>query len=135
MSKIRRQSIISSVVVYIGFAFGLINTYLFAREGGFTKEQYGVTGVFIAISNIFFSLAQFGMTAYIYKFYPYYNDNLSKKKNDMLSIALTVSLIGYCFVIIGGILLKDLVIRKFGTHASDLVIYYKWIFPFGLSIW
>lgn len=134
MSKIRRQSIISSVVVYIGFAFGLINTYLFAREGGFTKEQYGVTGVFIAISNIFFSLAQFGMTAYIYKFYPYYNDNLSKKKNDMLSIALTVSLIGYCFVIIGGILLKDLVIRKFGTHASDLVIYYKWIFPFGLGL-
>jgi hypothetical protein len=80
MSKIRRQSIISSAVVYTGFAFGLLNTYLFAREGGFTKEQYGLTGVFIAVSNIFFSLSQFGMTAYIYKFYPYYNDNLPKKE-------------------------------------------------------
>lgn len=134
MSKIRRQSIISSVVVYIGFAFGLINTYLFAREGGFTKEQYGLTGVFIAVSNIFFSLSQFGMTAFIYKFYPYYKDNLPKKKNDLLSIALIVSLVGYCMVIIAGILLKDLVIRKFGANAHDLVIYYKWIFPFGLGL-
>jgi O-antigen/teichoic acid export membrane protein len=134
MSKIRRQSIISSVVVYIGFAFGLINTYLFAREGGFTKEQYGLTGIFIAVSNIFFSLSQLGMTAYVYKFYPYYKDNLSKKKNDLLSIALIVSLTGYCLVIIAGILLKDLVIRKFGANAHDLVIYYKWIFPFGLGL-
>jgi O-antigen/teichoic acid export membrane protein len=134
MSKIRRQSIISSAVVYTGFAFGLLNTYLFAREGGFTKEQYGLTGVFIAVSNIFFSLSQFGMTAYIYKFYPYYNDNLPKKKNDMLSIALIVSLIGYCLVIIAGFLLKDLVIRKFGTNSPELVTYYKWIFPFGLGL-
>ena len=134
MSTIRRQSIISSAVVYTGFAFGLLNTYLFAREGGFTKEQYGLTGVFIAVSNIFFSLSQLGMTAYIYKFYPYYNDNLPKKKNDMLSIALIVSLIGYCFVIIAGFLLKDLVIRKFGTNSPELITYYKWIFPFGLGL-
>ena len=134
MSKIRRQSIISSAVVYIGFAFGLLNTYLFARENGFTKEQYGLTGVFIAVSNIFFSLSQLGMTSYIYKFYPYYNDNLPKKKNDILSIALVVSLIGYCLVIIAGFLMKDLVIRKFGGNSPELVAYYKWIFPFGLGL-
>jgi len=49
MSDIRRQSIISSFVVYFGFALGFLNTYLFAREGGFTKEQYGLTGLFIAL--------------------------------------------------------------------------------------
>ncbi|MBI3882851.1 MAG: hypothetical protein HY305_01140, partial [Sphingobacteriales bacterium] len=47
MSQIRRQSIISSVVVYFGFALGFLNTYLFAREGGFSKEEYGLTGIFI----------------------------------------------------------------------------------------
>jgi O-antigen/teichoic acid export membrane protein len=134
MSNIRRQSIISSLLVYIGFAFGLLNTYLFAREGGFTKEQYGLTGVFIAVSNIFFAVSQLGMTSYIYKFYPYYNDNLPRKKNDMLTWALVISLIGYCFVILTGILLKDLVIRKFGGNAPELVTYYKWIFPFGLGL-
>ena len=121
-------------MVYTGFAFGLLNTYLFAREGGFTKEQYGLTGVFIAVSNIFFSLSQFGMTAYIYKFYPYYNDNLPKKKNDMLSIALIVSLIGYCLVIIAGFLLKDLVIRKFGTNSPEPVSYTHLTLPTILRV-
>src|SRR5882757_6843166 len=113
MSQIRRQSIISSVVVYAGFAIGFFNTWLFAREGGFTQAQYGLTGIFIAIANLMYSFANLGMSAYISKFYPYYDDNLPKKKNDMLSWALLFSLIGFCLVIIAGMVFKDLVIRKF----------------------
>lgn len=134
MSQIRRQSIISSVVVYIGFAIGFINTYLFTREGGFTQEQYGLTGIFMAVANIMFSFANLGMTAYIYKFYPYYHDNLPKKQNDQLTWALLFSLLGFCLVIIAGILFKDMVIRKFGTNSPELVKYYYYIFPFGLGL-
>ena len=99
MSQIRRQSIISSVVVYMGFALGFLNTYMFAREGGFTKEQYGLTGIFIAVANLMFSFANVGMTSYIYKFYPYYKENLETKKNDILSWALLISLVSFCFVL------------------------------------
>ena len=64
MSTIRKQSIISSLVVYIGFALGFLNMYLFTREGsGLTKEQYGLTNTFIAIANIMFAIASFGMPA------------------------------------------------------------------------
>ena len=76
MSTIRRQSIISSAIVYFGFALGFLNTYLFTREGGFSPAQYGLTGAFIAIANIMYSFANLGMQAYIYKFFPYYDDNL-----------------------------------------------------------
>ena len=134
MSQIRRQSIISSIVVYTGFVIGFLNTYLFTREGGFSQSQYGLTGIFIAVANIMYSLSNMGMGAYIYKFYPYYNDNLPKKKNDLLTWALTFSLIGFCLVILAGILLKDLVIRKFGTNSPDLVKYYYYIFPFGFGL-
>ncbi|MBL0182982.1 MAG: polysaccharide biosynthesis C-terminal domain-containing protein [Chitinophagaceae bacterium] len=134
MSQIRKQSIVSSLVVYIGFAIGFLNTYLFTREGGFTQAEYGLTGIFMAIANIMYSFANLGMVAYIYKFYPYYNDNLPKKKNDMLSWALLVSLVGFCLVIIAGILFKDLVIRKYGTNSPDLVKYYYYVFPFGLGL-
>ncbi len=134
MSQIRKQSIVSSLVVYIGFAIGFFNTYLFTREGGFTPSQYGLTGIFMAIANIMYSFANLGMVAYINKFYPYYNDNLPRKKNDMLSWALLVSLVGFCVVIIAGLLLKDLVIRKYGTNSPDLVKYYYYIFPFGLGL-
>ena len=98
MSSIRKQSIISSILVYIGFALGFINTYLFTREGSFSESQYGLTGAFIAIANVMYSFALLGMQSYIYKFYPYYNDNLPRKQNDMITWALVVSLIGFALV-------------------------------------
>ncbi len=134
MSQIRRQSIISSVVVYIGFALGFFNTYLFTREGGFTKEQYGLAGIFIAIASLMFSFAHLGMPSYIYKFYPYYNDNLPRKKNDMLSWSLLLSLTGFCLVALAAVLFKDLIIRKFGANSPELVKYFFWILPFGLGL-
>lgn len=134
MSQIRKQSIISSMVVYIGFAIGFFNTYLFTREGGFTQAEYGLTGIFIAIANIMFSFANLGMTSYVIKFYPYYRDNLPVRKNDQLTWAIIVSLAGFCLVIIAGILFKDLVIRKYGTNSPELVKYYYYIFPFGLGL-
>lgn len=134
MSQIRRQSIISSVMVYFGFSLGFLNTYLFTRDGGFTKEQYGLTGLFIAIGSLMFSFSNIGMTSYIYKFFPYYNDNLTKKRNDLLTWALLVSLISFCFVAISGIYFKDTIIRKFGENSPELVKYYYWIFPFGLGL-
>jgi len=134
MSSIRKQSIISSVIVYIGFALGFLNTYLFTREGSFTESQYGLTGAFIAIANVMYSFATLGMQSYIYKFYPYYNDNLERRKNDMITWAMLVAMVGFTLVTIGGIALKDLVIRKFGTNSAELVQYYYWIFPFGLGL-
>lgn len=134
MSQIRRQSIISSVMVYFGFSLGFLNTYLFTRDGGFDKEEYGLTGIFIAIATLMYSFANLGMPSYIAKFYPYYNANLDKKRNDILTWALVVSLIGFCVVGISGIYLKDTIIRKFGQNSPKLVTYYYWIFPFGLGL-
>lgn len=134
MSTIRRQSIISSAVVYFGFALGFLNTYLFTREGGFTKEEYGLTGLFIALANIMYSLASLGMPAYIYKFYPYYKDNLPPPKNDMMSWALLTSFIGFILVMLGGWIFKDLVIQKYAAKSPMLIDYYVWIFPFGFGL-
>lgn len=134
MSNIRRQSIISSVVVYFGFALGFVNTYLFTKEGSFTPEQYGLVNAFIAIANIMYAFAHLGSPSVIYKFYPYYKDNLSDRKNDLAAWALLVSTIGFGLVIIAGVLLKDLVVKKYVTNAPDLVKYYHLLFPFGFGL-
>jgi O-antigen/teichoic acid export membrane protein len=134
VSEIRRQSIISTLFVYLGFAIGFVNTYLFTRQGLFTESQYGITQIFIAVGNIMFAFANMGMISTVYKFYPYYNDNLPKKKNDLLTWALLISILGFVVVIIVGYLLKDLVIRKFGERSPEFVKYYFWVFPFGFSI-
>jgi O-antigen/teichoic acid export membrane protein len=134
MSNIRRQSIISSVIVYFGFALGLVNTYFYTKEGHFTESEYGLVSTFIAIANIMLSFANLGMMSYIYKFYPYYKDNLPAKKNDLLTLALAGSTIGFIVIIIIGFIIRNLVVQKYVTNAPDLVKYYPWLFPFGFGL-
>lgn len=133
MSTIRRQSIISSFVVYFGFALGFFNTYLYTRQGGFTKEAYGLTGVFIAIANIMYSVAALGMPAYVNKFFPYYNSRLQRKENDMLTWALSVSVVGFLIVIFFGWVFQDFIIERF-KNAPGIDTYYYWLFPFGFGL-
>lgn len=134
MSIIRRQSIFSSFLIYFGFAFGALNTYLFTRENSpFTKEEYGLTGVFMAVGSIMLSLATLGMPAYINKFFPYYKYHLPVKKNDQPAWALLISCIGFLIIIIAGILMKDIV-AGFFDNSPQLVKYYYWLFPFGFGL-
>lgn len=135
MSTIRKQSIISSFIIYFGFALGFLNTYLFTREGGFSKEQYGLTTTIIAIANIMHSVASLGMPAYISKFYPYYAARLDRNNNDILSIGLFLNIIGFLFVIIFGFAFKDIIVRSF-SNSPDVQVYYNWLFllGFGLTI-
>ena len=79
MGHIRRQTILSSIIIYIGFAIGFVNTYLYVKQGIFTPEQYGLTRLINDISATFFSFGTFGVITYIYKFHPFYKNNLSKK--------------------------------------------------------
>ena len=135
MSQVRTQSIISTIFVYGGLLIGFFSTYLFTRQGSvFTSSEYGLTGIFISVGNIMFAFANLGTVAVVYKFYPYYNDNLPKKKNDLLTWTLLISLVGFCCVILAGVVFKDFVIRKFGSNSPDFIKYYFWVFPFGFSL-
>lgn len=133
MSTVRRQSIISSVVIYSGFALGLFNTYLFTRKGGFTEAQYGLTGIFIAVANIMYAISSMGMAGYISKFFPYYETNLKKQKNDMLAWAFLLPTVGFLLVIIAGIAFKSVLIDKIFANSPELPNYYYWMFPFGFG--
>jgi O-antigen/teichoic acid export membrane protein len=133
MSNIRRQSIVSSILIYSGFAFGALNTYLFVKEGGFTKEQYGLTGAFMAIGSMIMALAALGMPGFINKFFPYYKDRLQKKDNDLATWALVISTIGFVLVAILGFFMKG-VVNKVYANSPLLIEYYYWIFPFGLGL-
>lgn len=130
MSIIRRQAIISSLLIYVGFAFGALNTYLFTRDGIFTPEQYGLTRAFITLGQFFYGFAGFGLTAVAYKFYPYYKDHLPREKNDLLTLVLLGSLIGFVLTCAGGLIFESVVVKKFVAKSPLVVRYYYWVFPF-----
>lgn len=134
MSSIRRQSIISSLVIYFGFAVGLLNIYLFTKQGLFLDPQFGLYNAFIAIAMMMMAFANMAMPSYIYKFYPYYNEHLPVKKNDQLTIALVTGVIGFVLVLVAGILFKGLVVKKYITNAPEIVTHYNWIFVLGFGL-
>ena len=132
MSTIRKQSLLSSGLVYFGFGLGFVYTYLATRE--FSPEEYGLTNMFLALGSVMFYVSNFGLTNYIYKFYPYYHHHLPPKKNDMMTVAMTACLAGFAVVVVLGIVFKGFVIRKFSAQSPAVVHYYYWIFPFGLGL-
>lgn len=132
--SIRRQSIISTVVIYIGFLVGMLNIYLFTRQGIFLDPQFGLYNAFIAIATMMMAFSNLAMPSFIYKFHPYYKEHLPDKKNDQMSLALLSGTIGFALVIIAGFIFKGLIIKKYGTNAPEIVTYYSWIFPLGFGL-
>lgn len=134
-TKIRRHSIISSFVIYIGFAIGLLNTYFFTKEGIFTKEEYGLAvAIFVPVAALLASLSQLAMPSYIYKFYPYYGNNLKPEKNDMITWALLIGLLGFSVVSLFGWFFEDIVVRKYSGNSKLFVHYYFWVYPLTLGL-
>lgn len=134
-SNIRRHSIISSVVIYAGFAIGLLNTYFFTKEGLFTKEEYGLAvAIFMQLAVLLASLSALAMPSYIYKFYPYYSNNLKPEKNDMITWALLTGLAGFGIVAFFGWFFQDLVVRKYSVNSALFVKYYFWLYPLTLGL-
>ncbi len=135
MGQIRKQAILSSIVIYLGFLVGFINTWFFIRSGdqNFTPAQYGLTRLFFDVGQLMFAVASLGVIAVIYKFFPYYRDNLTKKENDLYTWSLLFPLLGFVVVIAGGIIFEPLIVRKFSERSELFVQYYHWVFPFGLG--
>jgi O-antigen/teichoic acid export membrane protein len=138
MGNIRKQTIISSILVYIGFFIGFFNNYFytssvplgFLPEGNiFTPGQYALTQMFFNSSQIFMTFGALGVMPVIYKFYPYYKDNLEERKIDLLAWALLISFVGFLLVLLCGIYFQPLIVGWFSHNSSLFVEHYYWIFP------
>ncbi|PUZ23910.1 Membrane protein involved in the export of O-antigen and teichoic acid [Chitinophaga costaii] len=132
MSAIKKQSILSSLIIYIGFAIGALNTLLFVNL--FTPEQYGLTRIFADVSQTFYILASLGSVPLLYKFYPYYRDRLERKERDLFSLCLGFSLIGFTLLVIGTLLFKGLIIRKFSANSQLFIDHFNLIYPLSFFL-
>ncbi|MFT3844706.1 MAG: oligosaccharide flippase family protein [Lacibacter sp.] len=136
MGQIRKQAIISSIVIYIGFLIGFVNTWFFIRSGNhaFTPDEYGLTRLFFDVGQLMFGFAALGAVPVVYKFFPYYRSHLAKKQIDLYGWTLLLVLIGFLLVVAGGIIFEPLIVRKYSGRSALFVNYYHWNFLFGFGI-
>lgn len=134
MGSIRKQTIISSLLVYIGFFVGFINIYLYTKSGSFSLEQYGLTRVFFDFAQNMYAFGALGVIPLIYKFYPYYKDNLEEHKIDLMTWALVSSLAGFILVVFLGFYFESVFIKTYSAKSRLIVDYYFWMIPFAIGM-
>lgn len=134
MSQIRKRSLKATTWIYIGFLIGALNTYFLTHKNWFNTDQNGLTRAMIEISQLIFAFSSLGVTSFLYKFFPYYHDNLSPRKNDILGLALIVATAGFIVTCAGLFLLEPVIVRKFSTNSMLLVEYFYWIFPMAFFV-
>jgi O-antigen/teichoic acid export membrane protein len=134
MAEVRKKTILSTFIIYAGFAIGALNTYLFSKQDFFTVEEYGLTRVFMDMVAIMGTLSMMGAQSVIYKFFPFYKRNLQPEENDLLTNSLIWGIIGFLVILIAGWLGEAIFIRKFSYRSPILIRYYYWLFPAALFL-
>lgn len=134
MSQIRKNSLKATTWIYAGFIIGAINTYFLTHKNWFSTDQNGLTRAMIEISQLIFAFSTLGVTSYLYKFFPYYDDNLKPKENDLLTIALSIALGGFIVTCSTLFLLEPVIVRKFSANSILLVEYFYWILPMAFFV-
>jgi O-antigen/teichoic acid export membrane protein len=134
MSQIRKKSLKASAWIYGGFLIGALNTWFFTHKGWFNPDQYGLSRLMIEVSSLFFAFSTLGATTYLYKFFPYYEDNTHPRQNDMLGLALVVGLVGFILTVAGVFIFEPVIIKKFSTNSRLLIDYFYWTLPMAFFI-
>jgi O-antigen/teichoic acid export membrane protein len=136
MGIIRKQSIASSIYIYIGFAIGAFNIlFLFPRF--FTAEEFGLTRLLMDVSMLIAMFCTLGSVPATIKFYPFYKSYLPPRKNDLPQLTLVATLVGTLLICFLTFVLKDFIIRKFGNKSPLFVEHFYFLFPliFFYAFW
>lgn len=134
MGNIRKQTILSSILVYIGFLIGAVNMFFYVKNGSFTQEQFGLTRIFFDFGQNMYVFASLGVLPVIYKFYPYYKDNLEEKKIDLMTWAMVASFIGFIIATVIALLFKPLLVAQYQVKSPMIITYFYWMIPFALGM-
>jgi len=133
MGIVRKQSILSSIYIYIGFVIGAVNILiLFPRY--FTTEQIGLTRILLDVAMMFSTVCTLGSIATVLKFYPVYKTHLPREKNDLPALSIVLCTIGCLLLLIAVPLLKPWILRKFGARSPLFIDYFDLIYPFTITL-
>ncbi len=134
MAQIRKRTLKATSWIYVGFLIGAVNVLLFTHNQWFNASQYGLTNTLRELSMLVSGISTLGVTSYLFKFFPYYEDNLEPKQNDMLAFALKVSLAGFVLTAAALYFMEPFIARKFSARSPLLVEYFYYVLPMGFFI-
>ena len=123
MGIVAKQSILNTLITYLGFAFGALNT-LFLFTNILSEENYGVVSYVLASSNLLWPLLAFGLQNTLIKFYHSYTD--TKTQSRFFSWILMVPLV-MIFIVSGVYTIFYEQIMSHYSGTNPVVKPYVWV--------
>jgi O-antigen/teichoic acid export membrane protein len=133
MGVVRKQSILSSIFTYIGFAIGAVNILILFPKY-FTPEQIGLTRILLDVALLFSTVCTLGSIPITLKFYPFYKNYVPREKNDLPFITIGLCAIGCLLLLVTVPSMKPWILRKFGARSPLFVDYFDLIYPFTITL-
>lgn len=121
MGLIVRQSIITTIISYIGVAIGYVNLlYLYPRF--LSPEQIGLMRTLQDAAILMAQFAQFGLAQSVIRFFPHFREQEKEGKN-FINIILIAGLGTYALFLVVFFMLESSIVSYFEANASDFIHY------------
>ena len=131
MGIVLRQSLANTIITYLGFGIGAINT-LFLYTRFLTDEYYGLVGVILSTAAILMPILAFGVPNTMVKFYSTYR--AKGESAGFLSLMLLLPLL-FIIPIAGISYAANAAIAEFLARENAIVADYVWyIFAIGMAL-
>jgi O-antigen/teichoic acid export membrane protein len=126
MGVVLNQSFKNTIITYIGFGIGGINTiYFYPVFLGAT--YYGLTNYIVSFANVIMPLFAFGMQNTLVKYYAQYETE--EKRSQFLSFTVLFPLLACIPIILIGVFFYDEIL-VFLSKKNPIVKTYIWLIPF-----
>ena len=122
MGIVFKQSLKNTIVTYIGFGVGAINT-LFLYTNFLSDEYFGLVGVILSTAAILMPIMAFGVPNTMIKFFSSYSDEGSQKQ--FLNLMLLLPLLFIVPIAAMSYFFHDL-IAEFLSRKNEIVRSYVW---------
>ncbi len=130
MGQIRRQTIISSLIIYSGFLLGAFNL-LYVLPKLLPVEYIGLTRLIQDFAAIMTAFAGLGFAGPFYRFGPYYEKYSKPSGNDLLQLFLILTHVGVVIVFSICYLFRADIITNFEAKSPLFSTYFYATFLFA----
>ena len=127
MGTIRKQSIISTIYIYLGVAVGFISTGILMPRF-LSEAENGIIKLLVSYSLLFAQLASLGFQTATVRFFPYFRDK-NKKHNGFFPLLSFVGVLGFVLFLIFYYLIKTPIINMESAKNSSFANHFFMIVP------
>ncbi|MBU2996138.1 oligosaccharide flippase family protein [Cellulophaga baltica] len=131
MGIVLKQSLNNTIVTYLGFGVGAINT-LFLYTRFLSDEYYGLVSVILSVATVLMPLLAFGVPNTLVKYFSDFND--AKTKDGFLTLMLILPLFLILPVALVSYFAYDVIGNFLGKENAIVKGYVWYIFIIGMAM-